>query len=43
MSHIEQKPSNLPDSFDNIPAIDDDDQGLRNIAKVFVFAAEFFN
>lgn len=30
MSHIEQKPSNLPESFDNIPAIDDDDQGLKN-------------
>lgn len=29
MAHSEMKPSNLSQSFENIPAIDDDDQSKK--------------
>lgn len=40
MSHVDQKPSNLNNSFDNIPAIDDDDQGEKS---EILFCAVVFN
>lgn len=36
MSYIDPKPSNLAESFDNIPAIDDDEQSEKNDVQLLI-------
>lgn len=36
MSYTDQKPSNLPESFENIPSIDDETEGTGEIFAIFL-------